>query len=154
MKELLHRTVFRKWSWDKTEKQTLSPSAGLKDWMWPKEKGVFYNSLLCQWLLPGTHLLNPWHSKEVALQASENLWFFFFLWWALLRSTLRIFFLFIYSFMTLLGGCCWSQAFSSFGKRGLVSSCAGWASYCNSFFCGRAQALRQECFSSCNRQTQ
>ena len=57
MKESLHRTVFRKWSWDKTEKQLLSPSAGQKDWMWPTEKGVFYNSLLCQWLLPGPHPL-------------------------------------------------------------------------------------------------
>ena len=113
MKESLYRTVLRKWSWDKTEKQLLSPSAGQKDWMWPTEKGVFYNSLLCQWLFPGAHLLNLWHCKEADLQASENLTVIFFL----VMSTFKIYsfdiFFLLISLLWPLGGGCWSPAFSA-----------------------------------------
>ena len=40
-----------------------------------------------------------------------------------------------------LGLHCCTQAFSSYGKRGLSSSCSAWASHCGVFSCCRAQAL-------------
>ena len=101
MKEEVHGIVFRIWSWSHIEEAADLTKHMTRDWMWPKVKGMLYNSLLCQWLLPGTHLLNLWHCKEADLQASENLTvIFFFLRWALLRSTLLIFssYLLIYDF--------------------------------------------------------
>ena len=44
------------------------------------------------------------------------------------------------------------KLFSSFGKRGLLSSCGAWPSHCCGFSCYRAQALGPACFSSCGSQ--
>ena len=40
------------------------------------------------------------------------------------------------------------QIFSSFSKKGLLSTCGSWASYCGGFSCCRAQALGHVSFNS------
>jgi len=42
----------------------------------------------------------------------------------------------IYLFLSVLGLCCWAQAFSVCGEWGLHCSCGAWASYCGGFSCG------------------
>ena len=42
------------------------------------------------------------------------------------------------------------RAFSSFGERGLFSSCGAWASHCSGFSCCGARALERAVFSSCD----
>ena len=39
-------------------------------------------------------------------------------------------------FLAALDLCCCTQAFSSFGERGLLSRCGEWASHGSGFFCG------------------
>ena len=43
--------------------------------------------------------------------------------------------------MTVLGLCCYTQAFSSYGERGLLSSCGEQASHCCGFSWCRTLAL-------------
>ena len=50
-------------------------------------------------------------------------------------------YLFIYSFLAVLGLCCYTWAFSSCSKQGLLSSCGARASHCGGFSCCGAQAL-------------
>lgn len=57
MKEEVHGIVFRIWSWSHIEEAADLTKHMTRDWMWPKVKGMLYNSLLCQWLLPGPHPL-------------------------------------------------------------------------------------------------
>ena len=45
----------------------------------------------------------------------------------------------MYLFLAVLGLHCCTWAFSSCGKRGLLSSCSAWSSHCDGFSCGRAQ---------------
>ena len=42
----------------------------------------------------------------------------------------------IYLFMAMLGLCCWSWTFSSYGKRILLPSFSAWASHCTGLRCG------------------
>ena len=44
-------------------------------------------------------------------------------------------FTYLYLFLAVLSLCCCTQAFPSSGKRGLLSSCGGWASHCSGFSC-------------------
>ena len=48
--------------------------------------------------------------------------------------------LLIYLFLAALGFCCWTWAFCSCSKWGLLSSCGPWVSHCSGFCCG-SQAL-------------
>ena len=59
---------------------------------------------------------------------------------------------YIYSFLAVLGLCCCTQAFPSFRKQGLLSSCGEQASHCGSFSCYRARALGHAGVSSCSSQ--
>ena len=56
-----------------------------------------------------------------------------------LHCGLRLFFFcnftYLYLFLAVLSLCCCTQAFPSSGKRGLLSSCGGWASHCSGFSC-------------------
>ena len=60
------------------------------------------------------------------------------------------FFFFYYLFIF---GCSGSSLlrglFSSFGERGLLSSCGAWASHCSGFSCCRAWALGRTAFCRC-----
>ena len=80
VKERVHRIVFTKWIWGQIEKQLLSPSTGHKDWMWPKAIGIFHNSLLCQWLLPGPHLLVTCDSVQKRMSRPPKIWLQTSLW--------------------------------------------------------------------------
>ena len=44
-------------------------------------------------------------------------------------------------FLTVLGLCCCSKAFSDCGEQGLLSSCSAWVSHCGGFSCCRTWAL-------------
>ena len=48
---------------------------------------------------------------------------------------------FIYLFLATVGLCCYTWAFSSCSKQGLLSSCGARASHCGGFSCCGAQAL-------------
>ena len=50
--------------------------------------------------------------------------------------------------------CCCTQAFSSCGEWGLLSSWGVWASHCGDFSCCRTGALGHSGFSSCGSQAQ
>ena len=62
--------------------------------------------------------------------------------------------LFIYWFTVILGLPCCTQAFSSCGKQGLLSSCSMWASHCDGFSLLHSTNSRSEDFSSCGLSAQ
>ena len=55
----------------------------------------------------------------------------------------------IFYFLAALGLHCYTQAFSSCGKQGLLSSCSTWSSHWGTFSHWQAQALEHAGFSSC-----
>ena len=56
----------------------------------------------------------------------------------------------IYLFLAVLGLCCHTWAFSSYGEWGLLSTCDAWASHCSGFSCWEAWALGCAGFSTWN----
>ena len=58
------------------------------------------------------------------------------------------FFFFFFNLLAVLGLCCCTWVFSSFGEWGLLSSCSVQSSYCGGFSCCKAQALEHG-LSSC-----
>ena len=54
-----------------------------------------------------------------------------------------------YYYVSALGLCCYTPAFSSFGEKGLLARCCVGASHCGGVSCCGAQALWHRGFSSC-----
>ena len=61
--------------------------------------------------------------------------------WPIFYMHYLCFFIYFYLFLTVLGIRCCVQVFSCCGDQGLLSSWTVWASHCNGFYCGGAQAL-------------
>ena len=57
------------------------------------------------------------------------------------KNFLNLFYLLIYLFLAVLGLCCCTWAFSSFGEWELLSVCSAQASHCDGFSCCTAWAL-------------
>ena len=87
------------------------------------------------WITPPTWIREPAHPSSRALTSSPS---FLLSWLSDWEPIFQIFFIkknfcsFILS-LSALGLCCFKQAFSSCGERGLHSSCGARASHCSGF---------------------
>ena len=90
-------------------------------------KQMFDLAWLLSQLMPTPPPFNP-SPTQTSLLISSFLMFFFK-------------YLFIYSFLAVLGLRCCQHTFSSCSEQGLLSSSGAWVSHCTGFFCFRAQTL-------------